>query len=789
MLKMFNIRKVLFVLILFTGLYISFFPNTWTQASFFDFVKPDVSSLPQSIETFDLESFSKIPVLRGGRVKPLDSVARNILLVLRNKRSALRVLEKDELENINRLEESKDSLNDKDLTILKAFSKKKKVKILQEGVEKTAVEVKAIDWLAQVLFAPEKADKLKTFLIDHDQVLGLLNQKLTENGKFYSYNELEPFLSNIDSSARKAGEIETELRDSFQQNIIELYRSLLIYKKLKHSLSPPTTPDRPEVLEQLGVNDLVYSPDRDRARSDEYLRFRKLTAELAEDSSVVQLGSEEFARVVFFVDRYNQANLWTEFLPIPPIIAEGDRKWMKVTESLVGSEPLESREKQNMDPAKFALTLRELLSMEKTELKKRISYIRENQKLDPSALFATQYAEAIKVREGVDPVILQYEDLAFAYRNQNFSDFNRLVNELYDRTTKRAGSTASTLSFEKTFNGFEPFYRSAIAYVLIFIVAASSWLVPAFKRDSKIVKTLRNSAYYLTIIVLISHTFGLAARMWIEGRPPVTNLYSSALFIGWASVLLCLGTEKFIRLGIASAMGALIGFSSLVIAHSLSLDSSLNPTGDTMEMMRAVLDSNFWLATHVVIITIGYSTTFLAGFLGIAYIFFHIGCSIFNKPESKMKKTLDSMIYGITCFSLLFSLVGTILGGIWADQSWGRFWGWDAKENGALLIVIWNALLLHARFSGIAKTRGLACIAIFGNVVTAWSWFGTNMLGVGLHSYGFMDKAFDYLMMFIISQLIIIGLAYLLLLWKLIFKPKDRKPDNINHLPDYNSLD
>ena len=788
MLKMFNFQKILFVLILFTGLYISFFPNTWTQASFFDFLKPNAPSSQETVESFDLESFSKIPVLRGGRVKPLDSVARNILLVLRNKRSALRVLEKDELENMNQLKESKNSLSEGDLIILKTFLKSKKVKIPQEGVEEIAVEVKAIDWLAQVLFAPEKADKLKTFLIDHDQVLGLLNQKLTENGKFYSYNELEPFLSNIDSSARKAGEVETELRDSFQQNIIELYRSLLIYKKLKHSLSPPNTPDRPEVLEQLGVTDLVYSAEKDRARSDEYIRFRKLTAELSEDSSVVQLGSEEFARVVFFIDRYNQANLWTEFLPIPPVLAEGDGKWMKVTESLVGSEPLESKEKQNMDPARFALTLRELLSLEKTVLKERISYIRENQKLDPSALFATQYAEAIKVREGVDPVILQYEDLAFAYRDQNFSEFNRLVNELYDLTTKRAGSTASTLSFEKTFNGFEPFYRSAIAYVVIFIVAALSWLLPAFKRDSKGIGTLRNSAYYLTIIVLICHTFGLAARMWIEGRPPVTNLYSSALFIGWASVLLCLGTEKYIRLGIASAMGALIGFSSLVIAHSLSLDSSLNPTGDTMEMMRAVLDSNFWLATHVVIITIGYSTTFLAGFLGIAYIFFHIGCSIFNKPESKMKKTLDSMIYGITCFSLLFSLVGTILGGIWADQSWGRFWGWDAKENGALLIVIWNALLLHARFSGIAKTRGLACIAIFGNVVTAWSWFGTNMLGVGLHSYGFMDKAFDYLMMFIISQLIIIGLAYLLLLWKLIFKPKDRKPDNIDSLPDYDSL-
>ena len=85
----------------------------------------------------------------------------------------------------------------------------------------------------------------------------------------------------------------------------------------------------------------------------------------------------------------------------------------------------------------------------------------------------------------------------------------------------------------------------------------------------------------------------------------------------------------------------------------------------------------------------------------------------------------------------------------------------DAKENGALLIVIWNAILLHARWSGIARIRGISAIAIFGNVVTAWSWFGTNMLGVGLHSYGFMDKAFNPLMYFILSQMIFIGLAYL----------------------------
>ena len=128
------------------------------------------------------------------------------------------------------------------------------------------------------------------------------------------------------------------------------------------------------------------------------------------------------------------------------------------------------------------------------------------------------------------------------------------------------------------------------------------------------------------------------------------------------------------------------------------------------------------------------------------------------------------MIFGITCFSLFFSLVGTVLGGIWADQSWGRFWGWDAKENGALLIVIWNAIILHARWAGIAKVRGLSALAIFGNVVTAWSYFGTNMLGVGLHSYGFMDKAFVPLMAFIGSQVAIIGLAYLPAFFSLFFK-------------------
>ena len=109
------------------------------------------------------------------------------------------------------------------------------------------------------------------------------------------------------------------------------------------------------------------------------------------------------------------------------------------------------------------------------------------------------------------------------------------------------------------------------------------------------------------------------------------------------------------------------------------------------------------------------------------------------------------------------------LGGIWADQSWGRFWGWDPKENGALLIVLWNALILHARWGGMIRDRGLMVMAVFGNIVTAYSWFGTNLLGVGLHSYGFREGSFRWLTAFILSQLIIIALGWFLpqKYWKL----------------------
>jgi ABC-type transport system involved in cytochrome c biogenesis permease subunit len=238
----------------------------------------------------------------------------------------------------------------------------------------------------------------------------------------------------------------------------------------------------------------------------------------------------------------------------------------------------------------------------------------------------------------------------------------------------------------------------------------------------------------------------------LQGRPPVTNLYSSAVFVGWGAVILALLLERIYRRGFATAVAAASGFASLIVAHHLAGD------GDTMEMMRAVLDSNFWLATHVVTITIGYSGTFLAGAIAIGWA---IREHVAKTRDPATTKALSSMVYGVICFALFFSFLGTVLGGIWADQSWGRFWGWDPKENGALLIVLWNAIILHARWGGYVRERGVMAMAIFGNVITSLSWFGVNMLGVGLHSYGFMDKAFWALAGFDASQLALMALALL----------------------------
>jgi ABC-type transport system involved in cytochrome c biogenesis permease subunit len=297
------------------------------------------------------------------------------------------------------------------------------------------------------------------------------------------------------------------------------------------------------------------------------------------------------------------------------------------------------------------------------------------------------------------------------------------------------------MQMELFYNRFEPFLTAIYFYLLAFLLSTMSllfWQRPLFR-----------SATVVGITALLLHTAGICVRMYLQGRPPVTNLYSSAILIGWAAVVFALLVEWVYRNGVSLAMSSLVAVASLIVAQNLA-------QGDTMGSLQAVLDSNFWLATHVITITLGYAAVFMAGALAISYVLFARGMS-----EEKRKSRMQA-IYAISCFAMFFSFIGTILGGIWADQSWGRFWGWDPKENGAVLIVLWLAIVLHWRYAG-GKDRGLALMAIFGNIVTAWSWFGTNMLGVGLHSYGFMDNALKWLLIFVVSQLVLIALGWFII--------------------------
>ena len=342
----------------------------------------------------------------------------------------------------------------------------------------------------------------------------------------------------------------------------------------------------------------------------------------------------------------------------------------------------------------------------------------------------------------IDPTVLAYGAIGRAWNEQAPTEFNTAVRALRPTLLVRYGDQMVKTTAEARFNAAAPFYNGMTIFVAAFLIGVISWLVWPVE--------LGRAAFWLVGLGWTLTTVGLITRMWLESRPPVTNLYSSALFIGWGSVLLCLVLEWIYRNAIASVAAGLIGFCTLLIAHFLSLN------GDTMEMMVAVLDSNFWLATHVVMVTTGYASTFVAGILAMIYVARGIFTPSLDKSTAE---SLGKMVYGIICFATLFSFIGTVLGGIWADQSWGRFWGWDPKENGALIIVLWNALILHARWGGMVKRRGLMALALFGNVVTAWSWFGVNMLGIGLHSYGFTSAAFMGLILWVIFQLGLIAIT------------------------------
>ena len=614
---------------------------------------------------FDLAAFGRLPVLVHGRIKPLDTVARTSLLVLQGRQRV------------------------SDPTVPEPFV------------------ASPTEWLADLLFAPAKADTYPTFRLsstDSPELLTLMG--LTDDvvaihyqdpvlrtlaladfvpgsRSRFSFKQLEPKLAELDRQAQLADPVEAQLRTPFQKAVVQLRDRVFLYQRLKHSAQAP---DSPDFLDELG-------------------KFQKAlpagVAAVRAKQKNEPANEEAFKAMITMAERYDFMDKMGYLLAVPPADDEPDGTAWKT----VGHTLLETFQTGSLNPH-----------------------------------------------------LMAYAALGHAWREKQPAEFNEITRLLREQLSRRFGEQLKKSDVEARFNLAEPFYKSMTLYAVAFFVGIFSWL--------KWPGVLGRAAFYLVLVAFATATAGIVTRMWLEGRPPVTNLYSSALFVGWIAVGLCLVLEKFYRNAIGSVAAGIIGFVTLLIAHHLSL------SGDTLEMMQAVLDTNLWLATHVVVVTTGYGATFLAGFLALIYVVLGVftpwlgrapafeGTAAAERRETNAKM-LERMVYGIVCFATLCSLIGTVLGGIWADQSWGRFWGWDPKENGAVMIVLWNAIILHARWGGLVRQRGLMALALFGNIITAWSWFGTNMLGVGLHSYGFMDGAFYWLSAFVASQLGLIAISAL----------------------------
>ena len=318
----------------------------------------------------------------------------------------------------------------------------------------------------------------------------------------------------------------------------------------------------------------------------------------------------------------------------------------------------------------------------------------------------------------------------------------RALSVTVEQTARDRGEYAK-IPLEVTFYKGQFFYRSLVFYIIAFLLVAVAWMIP----NNRALAWVNVAAVILPTVLL---AIGITFRCIIRGRPPVTTLYETVLFTTFVAVVVCLFIELVNRQRIAISMGAILGVIGVFIANKYEAAEGT----DTMPSMVAVLDTNFWLATHVTTISMGYAAGLLSGAMAHLYI---IGRALgFKKKDPDFYNTLTRMIYGVFCFGFFFAFVGTLLGGVWADQSWGRFWGWDPKENGALLICLWMLAALHARLGGYIRELGFNIAAVICGMVVAFSWWGVNLLGVGLHSYGFTSGAMTSLIGFWAVEFIVV---------------------------------
>jgi len=556
----------------------------------------------------------------------------------------------------------------------------------------------AVQWLARVLFTPEQSNDDKVFLITNPEVLDSID--VTREGKArnrYSFSQLKPGLEKLRQLAIKVSRIEDKDRSFVENEIISLYNKLYVYQQLQASFDflHPNSALSFTNTENL---ELLGLPG-----DQKYFSF----FDLAEKKEKIQA-------------------------VLTSLQGKKQEEWSAAEKEIVSL----SRRLENW--AKFygelPLTIIPFYSKEEGLEKWRSPWdlaspvILEQGATIPRALYLMRDFQSAYVnndQQGFDTALKK---------------FNRLMLEQAEGRIR-----AKAISREVFLNQLDPFYKAKFFYGFAVLFLLLSFLV--------LKKWLYRFAFLLVILGFLLQLYGILSRMYIRLRPPVTNLYETFLFTGLIAVLLGIILELFKKKNIGIATGGAAGLVMLMIAGKYALE------GDTMGMLVAVLDSNFWLASHVITIILGYAGVVLSGFIGHVYIVQRIA---WPHKQDLLKNTFQA-VYAIQAFGIIFTFIGTVLGGIWADQSWGRFWGWDPKENGALLILLWSAILFHGRLAKMIKEIGFAVGSVIGVIAVALAWFGVNLLGVGLHSYGFTSGIAKALFIFIAFELLFVVVTLLFL--------------------------
>jgi|SoiMetStandDraft_5_1073268.scaffolds.fasta_scaffold00900_6 ABC-type transport system involved in cytochrome c biogenesis permease subunit len=303
---------------------------------------------------------------------------------------------------------------------------------------------------------------------------------------------------------------------------------------------------------------------------------------------------------------------------------------------------------------------------------------------------------------------------------------------------------AKDLQREVHYNTFKPFRLAWLLYLLgFFSLLASLTLGGTF---------LGRAGLGLSFAAFIIHAYGMVIRSLISGRPPVTNMYESVIWVAWGAMLFALIFEAVYRVRFFAACASGVAVISLILADNVPiLDGAIDP-------LVPVLRDNMWLTIHVLTITLSYAAFFLA--MAIAHVC--LGLYFFSPGRRDLLTKMSLFLYRCLQVGVLLGAAGTLLGGWWASYSWGRFWGWDAKETSIFVALLFYLAILHGRMVGLLRDFGTAVAGVLGFLGVLWAWYGVNfVLGVGLHSYGFGSGGYAYVGGFVAFEVAVVVAAWL----------------------------